>query len=101
MRNDTMSSKKRRTYSDDFKKQMVALYESGKSPSEIIEEYDLSPASIYQWRKQFGSNSSNDVTVDNKESIDELRKLREENQKLRMEVDILKQATLIMGRKSK
>ncbi len=96
-----MSSKKRRTYSDDFKKQMVALYESGKSPSEIIEEYDLSPASIYQWRKQFGSNSSNDVTVDNKESIDELRKLREENQKLRMEVDILKQATLIMGRKSK
>ena len=61
-----MSSKKRRTYSEDFKKQMVALYESGKSPSEIIEEYDLSPASIYQWRKQFGSNSSNDVTVDNK-----------------------------------
>ena len=96
-----MSSKKRRTYSEDFKKQMVALYESGKSPSEIIEEYDLSPASIYQWRRQFGSNSSNDVTVDNKESIDELRKLREENQKLRMEVDILKQATLIMGRKSK
>lgn len=96
-----MSSKKRRTYSEDFKKQMVALYESGKSPSGIIEEYDLSPASIYQWRKQFGSNSSDDVTVDNKESIDELRKLREENQKLRMEVDILKQATLIMGRKSK
>ena len=47
---------------------------------------------IYQWRKQYGSNSKDDVTVDNKESIDELRKLREENQKLKMEVDILKQA---------
>lgn len=67
---------------------MVALYESGKSPSEIIEEYDLSPASIYQWRKQYGTNSSDDITVDNKESIDELRKLREENQKLKMEVNI-------------
>ena len=80
---------------------MVALYESGKSPSEIIEEYDLSPVSIYQWRRQYGSNSRRDVTLDNKESIDELRKLREENQKLKMKVDILKQAALIMGRKSK
>ena len=42
-----MSSKKSRTYSEDFKKQMVSLYESGKSPSKLIEEYDLSPASIY------------------------------------------------------
>ena len=96
-----MSSQKRRTSSKDFKKQMVSLYESGKSPSEIIKEYDLSPASIYQWRNQYGRESDYDVTVDNKESIDELRKLREENQKLKMEVDILKQATLIMGRKSK
>ena len=80
---------------------MVALYESGKSPSEIIEEYDLSPASIYQWRRQYGSNSRRDVTLDNKEPIDELRKLCEENQKLKMEVVILKQAALIMGRKSK
>ena len=96
-----MSWKKRRTYSEDFKKQMVSLYESRKSPSELVEEYDLSPASIYQWRKQYGSNSNDDVTVDNKESIEEMRKLREENQKLKMEVDILKQAALIMGRKSK
>lgn len=96
-----MSSKKRRTYSEYFKKQMVALYESGKSPSELIEEYDLSPSSIYQWRNKYGNNSNDDVTIDNKESIDELRKLRKENQKLKMEVDILKQTTLITGRKSK
>ena len=96
-----MSWKKRRTYSEDFKKQMVSLYESGKSPSESVKEYDLSPASIYQCRNQYGSNSNDDVTVDNKESIEELRKLREENQKLKMEVYILKQATLVMGRKSK
>lgn len=46
-----MSSKKRRTYSEDFKKQMVSLYESGKDPSKLIGEYDLSPSSIYQWQK--------------------------------------------------
>ena len=78
---------------------MVSLYESGKSPLELIEEYDLSPASIYQWSKKYGSNSTDDLTLENKESIDELRKLRDENQKLKMEVDILKQAALIMGRK--
>ncbi|CAM3643515.1 Transposase [Erysipelothrix urinaevulpis] len=96
-----MSSKKRRTYSEDFKKQMVSLYESGKSPAELIDEYDWSPHRYISGEKKYGSNSNDDVTVDNKESIDESRKLREENQKLRMEVDILKQATLIMGRKSK
>ena len=84
-----MSLKKRRTYSEDFKKQIISLFESGKSPSELIAEYDLSPASIYQWRKQYGSDLDDDVTIGNKESISELKKLREENRKLRMEVDIL------------
>lgn len=40
-----MSSKKRRTYGQDFKKPVFSLYGLGKSPSELMEEYDLSPAS--------------------------------------------------------
>ncbi len=68
-----MSSQKRRTYSDGFKRQIFSLYESAKSPSELIKEYDLSPASIYQWCKQYGSESDDDVTVYNKESIADLQ----------------------------
>lgn len=40
--NDTMCSKKRRTYSEYFKKQMVSLYESGKSSSELIDTFRMS-----------------------------------------------------------
>lgn len=37
----------------------------------------------YQWRKKYGSNSNDDVTLDNNESMDELRKNREENLKIK------------------
>ena len=31
----------RKNYTEEFKKQMVSLYNSGKSPTEIIREYKL------------------------------------------------------------
>jgi len=39
----------RRTFTDEFKTQMVKLYESGKPKSEIIAEYDLTPSSLDNW----------------------------------------------------
>ena len=41
-----MERRKRRTFTQEFKHQMVQLYLSGKPAHEITEEYDLSPASI-------------------------------------------------------
>ena len=48
---------------------------------------------LYQYisiAKTTWNNSNDNATVNNKESINELRKLSEENQKLKMEVVILK-----------
>ena len=36
-----MSRRERITFTEDFKLQMVLLYNNGKSPSEIVKEYDL------------------------------------------------------------
>lgn len=36
-----MSKRQRRTYSKEFKQQMVDLYNVGKSPAEIIRDYEL------------------------------------------------------------
>ena len=33
--------RKKREFTDEFKKQVVSLYNNGKSRSEIIKEYDL------------------------------------------------------------
>ncbi|AZH29567.1 transposase [Paenibacillus sp. M-152] len=36
-----MSKQQRRTFTSEFKKQMVQLYENGKPRAAIVEEYDL------------------------------------------------------------
>lgn len=36
-------------YSDDFKKQIVRLYESGKQVNVISSEYEISAPTIYKW----------------------------------------------------
>ena len=96
-----MSNSVRRTYPEAFKKQIVALYQSGKPRKEIIEEYELTPSSFDKWRRQFESTGSfkekDNLTPEQRE----LKELRKKNKQLAMENDILKQAALIFAQKSK
>jgi transposase len=41
-----MAKRERRTFSENFKQQIVQLYQSGKPRKEIIREYDLTPSSL-------------------------------------------------------
>ncbi|EST52251.1 transposase [Brevibacillus panacihumi W25] len=94
-----MAKRERRTFTDEFKQQMVQLYENGKSRADILREYDLSASAFDRWVKQSrttGSFTENDNRTDEQ---NELLQLRKENQRLKMENDILKQAALIFGRK--
>nr|WP_143426158.1 transposase [Gilliamella apicola] len=40
--------RKRRTFNDDFKHQMVNLYQHGKSRSKIVAEFDLTSSTFGQ-----------------------------------------------------
>ncbi len=93
--------RERRKYTDEFKKQVVNLYNNGKSRSEIIKEYDLTPSAFNNWVKQFNNTGSFKVADNRSDEENELIELRKRNRQLEMEVDILKQAALIMGQKSK
>jgi transposase len=94
-----MTKKARRTFTQEFKNQMVQLYLNGKPRVDIIREYELTPSSLDKWVNQF-KHSGSFKEKDNKspEQI-ELEKLRKRNKQLEMENDILKQAALILGRK--
>lgn len=94
-----MAKRERRTYTDEFKEQMVKLYESGKPKKDIIKEYDLTPTAFNTWIKRSKSTGSFKEKDNRSPEENELIKLRKENQKLKMENDILKQAALILGRK--
>lgn len=92
-------SQKRRTFSTEFKKQVVALYENGKSRQEIVREYDLTASALDRWIMQFQQSGSFSEKDNRSPEEQELMDLRKRNKQLEMEVDILKQAALIMGRK--
>jgi putative transposase len=52
-------SKKRRTYSAQFKAKVVLeLLEDGKTINELASKYNILPKSIHQWKKQFFENAS-------------------------------------------
>jgi len=91
--------KARRTYTPEFKAQMVKLYENGKLRKDIISEYDLTPSALDKWVKQSQTSGSFKEKDNRTPEEAELIKLRKENQRLLMENDILKQAALIIGRK--
>lgn len=89
----------RRTFTKEFKGQMVQLFENGKPRADIIREYDLTASAFDKWVKQTQSSGSFSEKDNRTPEEAELIKLRKENQRLMMENDILKQAALIMGRK--
>ncbi|KJD42228.1 IS3 family transposase [Paenibacillus sp. 28ISP30-2] len=92
-------SKQRRTFTTEFKKQMVLLYENGKSRADLVEEYGLTASALDRWIKQGQTTGSFSEKDNRSPEENELLTLRKEVQRLKMENDILKQAALIMGRK--
>jgi len=92
-------SRIKQSFTDEFKDQIVALYNSGKKPAEILREYTISNSTLYKWIKEkntTGSYKSKDNLTDQEKELIDLKK---EIKRLTMENDILKQAALIMGRK--
>ena len=94
-----MMTRQRRTFTPEFKLQLVKLYENGKSRADIAREYDITPSSLDRWIKNHRETGSFAAKDNRSEEDNELIRLRKENQRLLMENDILKQAALIMGRK--
>ena len=78
---------------------MVELYNSGKLRAELVREYELTPSALSSWIKKYNNTSSFPVEDNRSDEEKELIRLHEENQRQKMENDILKQAALIIGRK--
>ncbi|MET3207549.1 UNVERIFIED_CONTAM: transposase [Paenibacillus sp. PvR008] len=94
-----MPKQQRRTFTAEFKKQMVGLYENGKYRAALVEEYGLTASALDRWIKQAQATGSFKEKDNRSSEENELIALQKENQRLKMEVDILKQAALTMGRR--
>ena len=91
-------SKQYNSYTEEFKKTIVALYESGKKVAELVREYDLEKKLIYNWIKKYGKVKTEAGFIINN---DELLKLKKENMRLQEENEILKKAMVIFTQKQK
>ena len=91
--------REKRQYTEEFKQQVVNLYNNGKKRCELIREYELTPSALNNWIKQFNTTGSFKAKDNRTEEENRLIELEKENKQLRMENDILKQVALIIGRK--
>lgn len=88
------------SYPPEFRRQLVELVRSGRSPESLAKEFEPSAQTIRTWVKQAdldeGRRSDGLMTVER----DELRRLRRENRALRMEREILKKAAAWFARET-
>lgn len=94
-----MEKRPRRTFTEEFKKRMVELYNVGKSRTEIVKEYDLTPSALDRWISRINRTGSSREKDNRTAEENELIELRKENVRLRLENEILKKAALIFAEK--
>ena len=101
-----MNPNKKRTFTREFKIEAVKLItEQGYSVKQAAESLGVCQTILRSWKKKLESAPDNgDAAFPGKGKLappeDELRRLREENRRLRMERDILKKATAFFARES-
>ncbi|UJF33753.1 IS3 family transposase [Paenibacillus hexagrammi] len=91
--------KQRRTFTEEFKKQMVQLYENGKSRTSLVKEYDLTSSALDRWISQSQQSGAFTEKANRSPEEAELLALRKEIQQLRMENDIFKASRADHGTK--
>ncbi len=75
-------------YPEEFKRQIIDLYLSGKSVTELANEYGLVEQTIYKWKKFYAPT----IQVDENQtiSVKEYKDLQKKMRELEMENEILK-----------
>lgn len=83
-------------YTDEFKQQIVDLYNSGSSVACLSSEYGVATVTIYKWIKQL---SPVKVTGNEELTAKDYQAMKKRIAELEIENEILKKATAIFARK--
>lgn len=98
-----MAKRKRRTFTKEFKAEVVGLCERGdRTASQVARDLDLTESAVRTWVRQAevdrGEGPAEALTTDERE---ELRRLRRENRQLREDREILKKAAAFFVKETK
>ena len=105
-----MERRQRRVFPDTFKREAVdRVATSGLSAGKVAQELGLHETVLRRWMMQFGMQATGAAWRPNTQApapspsdlVADNTRLRRENERLRMERDILKKAALIFGAASR
>jgi transposase len=92
---------KKRIYSAEFKDEAVLLVEEqGVSVSQTASELGIGLSTLQKWVRKHRERKQANGGVFSEAEMVELKRLRKENHRLRMERDILKKATAFFAKES-
>lgn len=104
----TTEERRRRRFSEDFRKEQVGLIESGQATlSEISSLYQVKQSSVRLWMKRFGKKPlPEQIIISHGKEFDRIRELERENKKLleligRQRVELVYQDEVIRLAKEK
>lgn len=72
-----------RHFSEEFKRQIVELYNAGKPVSKIMSEYDLGRSTVRRWITRINETGSSKAAGSRTPEQQRLLKLEKENKRLR------------------
>ena len=90
----------RKHYEENFKKQIVNIYNQGNHTyRSLSEEYGISPSTMRQWVVRYNNTQSFSAEDNRTDDENRMIELEKRVKQLEMENDILKQAALLLGKR--
>lgn len=100
---DSMPTKTRRRYTDEFKEEAVRLVRDSAQPvARVAQNLGIADHLLYRWRaEQHQADAQGHSRQSMRAEQDELARLRRENATLRQERDFLKRAAAFFAQESR
>ena len=92
--------KSHRPYAPEFRRQMVDLVRSGRTPEKLSREFEPTAQAIWNWVRQADRDEGRRPDGPTSAEREELTRLRRENRQLRQERDILAKAAAWFARET-
>ena len=91
-------ARKHAPFTPEFRRQMIELVRSGRSPESLAKEFEPSAQTIRNWVAQAGRDDGSRVDGLKTDERGEINRLRRENRQLKVERDILSKAAAWFAR---
>ena len=93
-------ARKNARYTPEFRRQMIELVRSGRSPESLAKEFEPTAQAIRNWVAQAARDEGLRDDGPTTAERDEINRLRRENRQLKLERDILSKAAAWFARET-